>query len=369
MSKPNWTGQKRAITATLAALTSLLSVPVYAQTSAIPANSLPATTPVPVGPTPPLSAPSPPLDPARADILAKDLDDLGQMLAGRWDNEVQTFFEPEIGVPLAQRHDRLHTRIRSIEGGNFGPVALFVEYRSGGEDGVVVRQRVWTLSVDPNLAAVRLAAFAPKNGATIDAAWRDSAKLTALQFTDFVPVAGCDLIWRRRADGFSGETRPGACKVMTTSTPPRVLNVSERHDLSTTVWDVRDIGVDERGARVFGSAEAAPTRLRRTSSFVCWAGAPKGSETIIANDLLLHDQGGTATATFAGATPSSIKLRLRNVEWPIGQNRPSLTLYILDAGGQDVKGFAWAEPDAKRIALNIGGIQASCTRDERATWR
>ena len=48
------------------------------------------------------------LDPIRAEMLAKDLADLKTMLSGRWDNELQAFFEPELGVPATARHDRLH---------------------------------------------------------------------------------------------------------------------------------------------------------------------------------------------------------------------------------------------------------------------
>jgi hypothetical protein len=326
-----------------------------------PTDTLGAITPVPVAPIP--------LDTARADMLAKDVVDLADMLEGRWDNEVQTFFEPEIGVPQAGRHDRVHTIIRQMDNPAFGPLALYVEYRRDGENGAIVRQRVWMLSVDPTLGALRLMALAPKDGKPFEAAWRDPAKLSAMTRADFVPVTGCDIIWRRRADGFSGETRPGTCKVVTTSTPPRVLNVNERHDLSASAWDVRDIGVDERGTRVFGSFDGAPTRLRRAASFVCWASALKGNQTATVTDLVLHDQGGVATAVLDGANPNSVTLRLRNIDWPVGQNRPSLTLYLMSGARQDIKGYAWAEPDAKRIALNIGGVQASCTRDERALWR
>lgn len=302
-------------------------------------------------------------------MLAKDVGDLMIMLEGRWDNEVQTFFEPEIGVPQTQRHERLHTIIRSLGESSFGPKALYVEYRAGGETGNIVRQRVWIISVDPTLAALRLAAFSPKDPKPLEGIWRDATRLSALKPADFVPVTGCDLIWRRRADGFSGETRPGVCKVVTNATPPRVLTVSERHDLSLSAWDVRDIGVDERGVRVFGSADGAPSRLRRANSFVCWAGSMKGNEAVIATELALHDQGGIATAQLTGATPPNLTLRLRNVDWPVGQNRPSLTLYVMTGTGLEPKGFAWSEPDAHRIALNVGGVQASCTRDARAMWR
>jgi hypothetical protein len=331
--------------------------------------------PVPIIAAPPPPLPTPVtmpmvvLDPARTEMLGKDLIDLATMLSGRWDNELQTFFEPELDVPVASRHDRLHTIVRPLENSDFGTHAFYVEYRSGGETGAIVRQRVWTLTRDLQLAGLRLAAFAPKDGTGIENAWRDPAKLATIKSVDFAPVTGCDLIWRRRADGFSGETRPGQCKVVTTGTQQRILNVTERHDLSPNMWDVRDIGVDERGARVFGSIDNAPTRLRRATPFMCWIGARNGAETVTVSDLAVHDQGGSVTARLAGATPGSVTVRLRNVEWPVGLNRPSLTLYLLSEQDREAKGYAWGEPDAKRIALDIGGTQASCTRDERAQWR
>jgi CpeT/CpcT family (DUF1001) len=332
------------------------------QSTVLPAPVIVAPSPVPVVST------NPP-DPAQADMLAKDLSDLAIMLTGRWDNELQTFFEPELGIPPSARHDRLHTIVRPIDGNAFGAVAFFVEYRSGGEAGNVVRQRVWTLAVDGPLGAIRLSALAPKDAKILEGAWRDPAKLAVLVPGDFVPVTGCDLIWRRRADGFSGETRPGTCKLVTTGAAERILNVSERHDLSTGHWDVRDIGVDERGTRVFGSADNAPTRLRRAMPFMCWAGARAGGQTITQTDLVLHDQGGFATARLAGATPEVVSIRLRNVDWPIGQNRPSLTLYLMTGTSAEAKAYAWSEPDSKRIALDLSGTQVSCTRDERALWR
>ena len=359
----------------------IASTQTWAQQAApLPSPSISLPVPIIAVPIPPSAAvpttgpsavvvPTTPLDPVRAEMLAKDLIDLSTMLSGRWDNELQTFFEPELNVPQAARHDRLHTVIRQLEASPFGTQAFYVEYRTGGETGPVVRQRVWTLSVDNQLAALRLAAFTPKDGKPLEGAWRDPVRLAALKPVDFVPVTGCDLIWRRRADGFSGETRPSACKLVTTGPEQRVLSVTERHDLSATTWDVRDIGVDERGSRAFGSADNAPTRLRRVTTFVCWVGSRRGTELVTKNDLVVHDQGGVATATLTGASPSSVTIRLRNVDWPIGQNRASLTLYLMSGADTQAKAYAWSEPDAKRIALDVNGTQASCTRDERALWR
>ncbi|MCA3693513.1 chromophore lyase CpcT/CpeT [Aquidulcibacter sp.] len=321
----------------------------------------------------PVPVPVKPLTPAMKEVLNKDLLDLADLLTGRWDNELQTFFEPELNVPLPLRHERLHAVVKPIEAPEFGPVSFYVEYRKGGETGPVARQRIWTLSVDPELNGIRLSGFAPKEGKPLEGAWRlvegvEGLKPGQLKKEAFTPVMGCDIIWRRRGEGFSGATRPAACKLVTNA-DKRVLSVSEQHDISANVWEVRDVGVDERGVRVFGGSDTPPTRLKRAQTFSCWASVAKGAERAIVSDLVVHDQGGLVTAEFAGGNPAKLRLRLRNVEWPIGQNRPSLTLYLLKDSDDRAEGFAWGEPTANRLALDVGGTQVSCTRDPRALWR
>jgi hypothetical protein len=334
---------------------------------------LATTTPLKVSAPPPVPVPVKPLAPAMVEVLNKDLLDLADLLAGRWDNELQTFFEPELNVPLPLRHERLHAVVRPIEAPEFGPISFYVEYRKGGEAGPVLRQRIWTLSVDQELGAVRLTGFAPKDGKPLEGAWRQTDASSGLKPDQvkkdaFTPIAGCDIIWRRRGEGFSGATRPASCKLVTNA-DKRVLNVSEQHDLSANVWEVRDVGVDERGVRVFGGSDTPPTRLKRAETFTCWASVAKGAERAIVSDLVVHDQGGMASADFIGGSPAKIRLRLRNVEWPVGQNRPSLTLYLLVDGDDRAEGYAWGEPKATRLALDVGGTQVSCTRDPRALWR
>jgi hypothetical protein len=313
------------------------------------------------------------LAPAVKEVLEKDLLDLADLLAGRWDNELQTFFEPELNVPLPLRHERVHAIVKPVVAPEFGPVSFYVEYRNGGEAGPVVRQRIWTLSVDQELGAVRLTGFAPKEGKPLEGAWRqtegsENLRPEQLKKEAFTAVSGCDIIWRRRGEGFSGTTRPATCKLVTNA-DKRVLSVSEQHDLSASVWEVRDVGVDERGVRVFGGSDLPPTRLKRAETFTCWASVAKGAERAIVSDLVVHDQGGTASADFAGGNPAKLRVRLRDVEWPIGQNRPSLTLYLLVDGDEQAKGYAWGETAANRLALDVGGTQVSCTRDPRALWR
>ena len=358
-----------------------------AEPAAPGAGTLPAVAPPPAStppaPVPPASAaaspapdqagaaqpvqpvPVPIVQPAaarlRAEMLAKDMADLAVAIEGRWDNEVQVFFEPEIGVPEDRRHVRVHVAVRALPGTAFGGPAFYAEHRQGGENGALVRQQVWVLSVDEAGDGVRLTPHAPLEPELWAGAWAEPERLAALSPEQVRPIQGCELIWKRRAGGFAGETRPNACRLGAQG-DDRAVTVSERHDLSGGIWDVRDIGVDGRGNRVFGVPDGSPTRFRKARPFICWA--RRGATTV--TGLALHDQGGTVSA---GEALGGLRVRLRLVDWPVGANRPSLTLYLLPQPGDVAAAFAWTDPDARRIAVAQGGLEASCTEDPAALWR
>lgn len=113
------------------------------------------------------------------------------------------------------------------------------------------------------------------------------------------------------------------------------------------------------------------TELRRARLFTCWGAALKttkkadGSEDWVgASKLKLHDQGGRVR--FGGGdsgAPETI-LRMRNVIWPSGPNRPSLVLYVHTPNAPDrAVSYSWADKDAKTVGINLRWMQASCTLD------
>ncbi len=103
----------------------------------------------------------------------------------------------------------------------------------------------------------------------------------------------------------------------------------------------------------------------------CWASVRKptpkpdgGEDWAFYPGLKLHDQGGRVLADGKGGPP--VVLRMRNVVWPSGNNRPSLVLYIHRPEAPDrAESYAWADPGAARIGINLRWVQASCTIDGR----
>ncbi len=111
--------------------------------------------------------------------------------------------------------------------------------------------------------------------------------------------------------------------------------------------------------------------LRRARPVTCWGSVPKFTKKPDGTDdwyfaagLKVHDQGGRAQfgGRDTGAPP--VILRMRNVVWPTGTNKPSLVLYVHKPANPDhAESYSWADPDAKRIGINLRWMQASCSID------
>jgi hypothetical protein len=118
-------------------------------------------------------------------------------------------------------------------------------------------------------------------------------------------------------------------------------------------------------------ADGITTTLTRARPVSCWAAIPKdtkkpdGSDDwYFVNDLKMHDQGGRVSAGGGDTGAKPIVLRMRNVIWSTGTNRPSIVLYVHTPDAPDkAVSYAWADPDAKRLGINLRWMQASCTID------
>ncbi len=111
--------------------------------------------------------------------------------------------------------------------------------------------------------------------------------------------------------------------------------------------------------------------MRRARPFECWTailrGAEHGDSGEGQNDwdfrrgVKLHDQGGVAELMTDEEEPRRIRLKLRDVDWPYGTNRPSLTMYVHEGDSERAVSYTWTEAGADRIGINLRWIQASCT--------
>lgn len=119
--------------------------------------------------------------------------------------------------------------------------------------------------------------------------------------------------------------------------------------------------------------------LRRARPATCWVAIRKdkpkadGSpDWFFANGVKLHDQGGRALVGKDVADTQPVVIRMRNVVWPPkadgtpSTNKPSVVLYIHKPEERDrSEAYAWADPGAARVGINLRWMQASCAIDGR----
>jgi hypothetical protein len=137
-------------------------------------------------------------------------------------------------------------------------------------------------------------------------------------------------------------------------------------------WQTEVLAVTTAGGRVrTKAANGVATELRRAAAFRCWvsvrkhAAKPDGSpDWTFHPGLKLHRQGGRAQVSDPAAPP--VVIRLRDVVWPPpSTNKPSLVLYVHKPEEPDKSvSYAWADPKADLIGINLRWMQGSCSREE-----
>jgi hypothetical protein len=105
--------------------------------------------------------------------------------------------------------------------------------------------------------------------------------------------------------------------------------------------------------------------LLRARMWRCWAAIPKQTGGWWGKrDLLLHDRGGRALLETDEPVPQRFVLRMRNVVFPEPPNQPSIVLYVHAEDPVLAISYAWAEPGARRVGINLRTMQASCSLAE-----
>lgn len=115
------------------------------------------------------------------------------------------------------------------------------------------------------------------------------------------------------------------------------------------------------------TADGSVLELQRARAFKCWASIPRKALKDGKTDwwfkpgLMLHDRGGRVVAETDEPVPQRFTFRMRNVVWPTGNNAPSLVLYVHGDDPDRAIAYSWADPEAKRVGINLRTMQGSCT--------
>lgn len=272
--------------------------------------------------------------------LEKDYSELVNLFEGRWDSDRHVFFAEDAGMDMSEIAPRQHIEIERMPAEGEAPdLAQFEATRTVEGEAPSTLQHTFSIDATRNVILQAMAITS------------EAGEQVSLD---------CSVDWRRQGAQFQGIAYGEGCDDLFPR-PDAVGDLSVSMSLSETEYWVSA----QRGEAI------VEARLRRARAFECWTAILRGAshgdsgegmrDWDFRRGVRLHDQGGEAELITDEETPRRIRLRLRNVDWPYGTNRPSLTLYIMEGDSDRAVSYAWNEGDAERIGLNLRWLQASCT--------
>lgn len=143
---------------------------------------------------------------AENNTKSSDLALIMQWWSGDYNNNKQLASLMKEGRPVWKKdgsgkggHIEVTSHYRPVELPAFGEHVIYVEETKHGESDNIFRQRIYTLTVDEEIDAVRVKLWYFNDKEKYVGAWQDLAKLNDLTPADMFPLQdGCDLIAQRK---------------------------------------------------------------------------------------------------------------------------------------------------------------------------
>jgi hypothetical protein len=304
--------------------------------------------------------------PAPMDLDA-NLARLSEWFAGEWDNYEQVVAAREQsqgnGAPA---HERVHALFLPVSVPAIGGSVFFARQTLDDDPARVFRLRLYRFAVDAKADAIRLDQYSFNN----EKAWRDAHRapdtLAQLTSGDLRYSPDCAVYFRfdAAADEFVGSTVEGACKVASERLAKAVI-VEDRLQLGRDKLWILSTARDEGGRLIYGNPQGIPHKQRKVRYFRGWiainkAGATAGPEQRAfhtVRNVVLHSEGRVVPIVMDDGRRSGYSVQIARLSFQ-GDSVRALTLNLLnDATGQPAS-YAWADPESKRIGINLKWFQS-----------
>ena len=296
---------------------------------------------------------------------------MAELLPGTYDNANQNYFDGRRKLAADDRHPRMSTTITRVEAPAFGRHVFLWVNRTQGAEGVTTSHRLATLEAGPASDEVTMRQYLRMQGEIT------AAELATLRPQDLRRTEGCDYFFKRRADQFRGVQDTKSCRFEWDSQPVYTDNTIEISRSALFFHDHKY--VTKTGKRITGVASGEPFWLERARFFHCYIDVPGvGGGVDIPferfDHILLHDKGGmhwvkSSAHPERGLAAREIGIYLRSVTWHVLNeandyfNRNSLVLSVMERlpdGSTKEHGYAFTDPDAERIAINMKWMLGNC---------
>jgi hypothetical protein len=188
-------------------------------------------------------------------------------LAGQFDNAAQVAAlpagvsrEPRPGEPWV---DAQFARFVPFPAADLGEHIYYLEWRKGGPEGRISRQRVWAfLPARDGVTSMRF--YTLERGEDWAAAADDPSALAALAAAALPPYPeGCEVLFTPTGAGaFAGEIPAGACSILARQSGRR-MEIRARISLGTDTLQYEEAGLLEDGRAAFRVPEGYRYEFRR----------------------------------------------------------------------------------------------------------
>jgi len=167
---------------------------------------------------------------------------------------------------------------------------------------------------------------------------------------------GCDTKWRREIDQFIGVTDFNTCMIDSKYKDEKRLIFSEDIIARTGFWG-REGAYTQDGKLSFGLEAPNYYRYQRVRPMKCWASIHLGDDQWeFYNNLNTHDVGGSLIF----GKEKQYRLQLKQTVFPATDWNNAFELFMYRQDEEKAFAYAWTEPTAKHIAVNMREVQASC---------
>ena len=302
---------------------------------------------------------------------AADLDHFLGWFAGEYDNNEQVWQQAVDGVAPEERHEHIHHIFLPVAAPAVGAHTVFVKQYMDGDYENVYRQRLYSFSVNDGRGAIELAIHSFNDEGKYRYADRDPAVIGEIEPGELRNLPGCNVYWRFVDGHYLGEMDDGACFYYSANLEQ---NVYITDTLTLTAEEIRigDKAFDEDGNRLLGRNE--PHINRKVRYFDGWAAIRRGSfapasadpeEMLLVPGLRLHNEGQVIPLVTESGDETGYSLELARLTY---QNTrvAVLKLGVLETETGETVAYSWADPEAVRIGINLGWMQAGLTAEVQA---
>ena len=295
----------------------------------------------------------------------KDLRFLLELIVGEFNNDNQVNFQENGFLEKAPgtNYSILHHTRELIDSDELEDHWLYSQINRIDQDGDIYRQTYSRFFIDEQGQIIsrvyKLVDERNKSGAEKKVKqYPGKAFLSALKPAQLKPAfpEGCDTKWRREIDQFIGIIDFNTCVIDSKYKDEKRLLFAEEIVARSGIWG-REGAYTQDGKLAFGLEAPNYYRYQRTRPMSCWAAVHLGADQWeFYRDLKTHDAGGSIVF----GDNKQYRLQLKQTVFPATDWSDVLELFVYRGSEEKAFAYAWTEPEARHIAVNLREVQASC---------